>query len=76
MSTPLLRWTFRRKTATLTCEVDAADRGFNVSIVPHWDLGAAVTEHYDAPMSALERHADIALRLRDAGWAVTDRVAA
>jgi hypothetical protein len=76
MSMPILRWTFRRNTSTLTCEIDAVEKGFSVSIVPHWDLRATVVEHYDATMSALERHADIALRLRDAGWDVTERAAA
>jgi hypothetical protein len=76
-ATPILRWTFQRNAATLTCEIDAAaGKGFDVCVVPHWDVKSSVIEHFDAPMTALERHANIALQLREAGWAVTDRAAA
>ena len=76
-ATPILRWTFQRNAATLTCEIDvAADHGFEVCVVPHWDVKSSVIERFDAPMIALERHANIALQLREAGWAVTDRAAA
>jgi hypothetical protein len=75
--TPILRWTFQRNAATLTCAIDVADdQRFEVCVVPHWDVKSSVIERYDAPMTALERHAHIALKLREAGWAVTDRAAA
>lgn len=76
-ATPILRWTFQRNAATLTCEIDVADdNGFEVCVVPHWDVNASMIERFDAPMTALERHARIVMRLREAGWAVTDRAAA
>lgn len=68
----MLRWVFRRDTETLTCEVDAAGNRWEVCIVPHWDVAESVIERFDTPLSALERHADIARRLRDAGWSVVD----
>ena len=74
--TPILRWTLQRNAAMLTCEVDVTDGAqFDVSVVPHWDIAAATIERFDAPISALGRHADIVVRLREAGWAVTDRAA-
>jgi hypothetical protein len=72
---PMLRWIFRRHTEMLTCEVDAtAGDRWDVCVVPHWNVAGAVIERFDAPISALERHAEIARRLREAGWSVIDRV--
>jgi hypothetical protein len=67
---PMLRWVFRRNTQMLTCEVDAASRRWDVCLVPHWDVGGSVVERFETPLSALERHAEIARQLRAAGWAV------
>lgn len=74
---PMLRWVFQRHANMLTCEL-AAGTGpyFDVSIVPHWNLAASVIERFEASMPAFERHADIALRLREAGWSLVDRVPA
>jgi hypothetical protein len=71
----MLRWLFRRGTATLTCEVDAT-RGhrFEVSVVPHWNVAASSIEQFDDLISALERHAEIANRLRQTGWTVADHM--
>jgi hypothetical protein len=71
-SVPMLRWVFQRDSEMLTCEVDAAGRRWEVCVVPHWDVASAVIERFDQPLSALERHAEIARRLRDAGWSVVD----
>jgi hypothetical protein len=72
-ATPVLRWVFQRENDTITCEVDAAGANrYEVSVVPHWNIAAAFIEEFDAPLSALCRHADIARRLRDTGWNVVD----
>jgi hypothetical protein len=72
----MLRGVFHRGTAALTCEIDAADRHhFDVCVVPHWDVASSLIEHFDDPISAFERHADIARRLREAGWTSADHVA-
>ena len=66
----ILRWVFHRGPDALTCAVEAAGgrSSYDVCILPHWDLSVATVEHFDAPASALRRHAEIASRLRLAGW--------
>lgn len=72
----VIRWDFVRAGHALTCEVDARGAGhYDVCVVPHWDVSASVVESFDREFRALERHAEIALRLREAGW-ITDRPAA
>jgi hypothetical protein len=70
--TCILRWVFYRGGDALTCAVEAGrDRSpYNVYILPHGDLSVATVEHFTAPASALRRHAEIALQLRQAGWVV------
>jgi hypothetical protein len=69
----MVRWVFQRENETLTCEIDVtASNRYDVCVVPHWNVGASVIEQFDAPLSALWRHADIARRLRDTGWTVVD----
>jgi hypothetical protein len=66
----ILRWVFHRGPDVLTCAVEAgADRSsYDVCVLPHWNLSVATVEHFDAAASALQRHAEIALRLRQSGW--------
>lgn len=66
----ILRWVFQRGPETLTCAIEAGgDRhSFDVCILPHSDLAVATVEHFKAPVSAVQRHAEIASRLREAGW--------
>jgi hypothetical protein len=72
---PMLRWVFHRGTDTLTCEIDAARRHhFDVCVIPHWDVAASSIEQFDSAASAFERHAEIARRLREAGWTSVDHV--
>jgi len=72
-SEPLLRWILRRGTSRLTCQVDTAgktSRQYLVSVVPHWDVESSIVETVKGPRVALQRHAEIALRLREVGWSV------
>jgi hypothetical protein len=66
----MLRWVFHRGPDALTCAVEAAGSrlSYDVCILPHWDLSLATVEHFDGSASALRRHAEIASRLRLAGW--------
>ena len=66
----ILRWVFHRGPDALTCAVEAGGRrsSYDVCILPHWNLSEATVEHFDAPASALRRHAEIASRLRESGW--------
>jgi hypothetical protein len=65
----VLRWVFERHNDAITCEIDAAgDHVFEVCIVPHWNVAASTIERYDAAYRAFERHAELARRLREAGW--------
>jgi hypothetical protein len=53
----------------LTCEIRVNDpKTHDVCVLPHWNLSSAVIERYRRPASALRRHAEIAQRLRNAGW--------
>lgn len=72
----MLRWVFQRNHEAITCEIDASgDRAYDVCIVPHWNVSAAVVERFDAAYGAFERHAEVARHLRDAGWVrATSRV--
>jgi hypothetical protein len=71
-SVPLLRWVFQQKRRVVTCAVDVAGdgRSFDVSLVPHWNLSDTTIESFRTAASALARHAEIALKLRQGGWAV------
>jgi hypothetical protein len=66
----ILRWVFHRGSDALTCAVEGGGRrsSYDVCILPHWNLSEATVEHFDAPTSALRRHAEIASRLRESGW--------
>jgi hypothetical protein len=68
----MLRWVFRREGATLTCEVDANRQGWEIFVVPHWNVGASTIERFPTMLRALERQAEIAYELREAGWTVVD----
>lgn len=69
-SVPVLRWVFQHNQHVVTCEIDASgDRAFDVCIVPHWNVSAAAIERFDAAYRAFERHAEVARRLREVGWA-------
>jgi hypothetical protein len=68
--TCLVRWVFHRGTDALTCavEADRARSSYEVCILPHWDLSVGTVEQFDAPATALRRHAEIAAHLRQSGW--------
>jgi hypothetical protein len=68
-SVRVLRWVFRRNDAAITCEIDSAgDHAFDVCVIPHWNVSASTIERFDVVHRAFERHAELARRLRDAGW--------
>lgn len=71
----LIRWVLQRGRETLTCQVDAHvhQSAYDVCIVPHSDVDAASIEVIATPSRAFQRHAEIAMRLRNAGWIVTAR---
>jgi hypothetical protein len=72
---PVLRWIFRRERDVLSCGLEVgANRAYDVCVVPHWDVSSSLIEHFDAPADALLRHAEIARRLRERGWVMTDYV--
>jgi hypothetical protein len=71
----LIRWVLQRGGEILTCQVDAHVHrsAYDVCIVPHWDVDAASIEVIATPSRAFQRHAEIAMRLRNAGWFVAAR---
>jgi hypothetical protein len=72
-STSMLQWIFTRNGAALTCELDATAGGYEVCVVPHWNVASAAIERFDAAVTALERHAELARYLRDTGWHLARR---
>lgn len=72
----MLRWIFLRHANAITCEVDFATDHYEVSVIPHWDVSASAIERFDSAPHAMERHAELATSLREAGWAVVDHVVA
>ena len=69
----MLRWVFGRRANAITCEVDfTADHQYEVSVVPHWNVSAPSIERFDTAPHAMQRHAELALSLREAGWKVID----
>jgi len=68
--TSVLRWVFHRGGHALTCavEVSADQSAYDVCIFPHWNVSLGTVERFVGPGGALQRHAEIALRLRESGW--------
>ena len=66
----LLRWVFQRENQLITCQLDREGRhpSYTLSLVPHWDARRAVSENFDAGVSAFRRHATAAEQLRNQGW--------
>jgi hypothetical protein len=66
----LLRWVFQRENQLITCQLDRESRhsSYTLSLVPHWDVRQAVSESFDAGVSAFRRHATVAEQLRSQGW--------
>lgn len=66
----ILRWVFQRGNRLLTCQLDREGHqaSYTLSLVPHWEVREAVSETFDAGVSAFRRHAAIADRLRSQGW--------
>jgi len=66
----LLAWTFRRGAQFLTCELlCTTDHEYAVIVTPHWH-GTTVVEQLTKGVNAFQRHAAIAMQLRQQGWSV------
>ena len=74
-SRPVLLWVFRREFEAITCGVEVSASGrCAVRTVPQWDPSLAVIEPFECAGEALQRHAEVARRLREIGWVVADHV--
>lgn len=74
---PLVEWIFQRESKSIACQLDArGHHSYELCMLPLWNPSAAVIEHFDAPLPAMMRHAQLAGDLREAGWMVVDHVAA
>ena len=75
----ILRWLFRQSDRVLTCGVSRAEAAFEVMTVPHWDIKRASVERFSCAKEALQRHAEIAVLLRESpfyaesGGQISDR---
>ena len=74
----LLRWVFGRNAEEITCEIDFTEGegcdGYDVCVVPHWAVASTAIEHFDSPVQALERHAELAIALQAQGWTMLGSV--
>ena len=67
----VLRWTFLRGNQLLTCQIHRQPHGrFRLSLIPFGAKGASAVENFASIFTALQRHADLAAGLRQAGWDV------
>jgi hypothetical protein len=67
----VLHWVFVKGTKALTCEIRVnAARSHDVCVVPHWDVSCAMVQRFDRAAQAVWRHAEIARRFQDDGWAL------
>jgi hypothetical protein len=65
----MLRWIFLRGGNAVTCEIRANNtHSYDVCVIPHRSLSAAVVERYERTADAVRRHAEVARCFRDAGW--------
>jgi hypothetical protein len=68
----MLCWMFQRQDDAVTCAVDfdARRSAYEVYVMPPRGSSGALVERFDRATSALQRHAQIAAQLRQAGWTV------
>ena len=67
----LIRWQFRLRDRLLTCGIARSGaEGFSVVTVPHSNVRRGSVEIYRDLASALQRHAAIAMQLRNDGWSI------
>jgi hypothetical protein len=67
----MVRWQFRLRNRILTCGVTKSGAtGFSVVTLPHNNVRKGTIEIYKDLVSALQRHAAIASRLRADGWSI------
>lgn len=67
----LLAWTFRRGAQLLTCELlCTSDQQYAVLVIPHWSAGTPMVEPCANSVDAFQRHAALAMQLRQQGWGV------
>lgn len=71
----VLRWVFRKRNRLITCLLQQreVEQSYEICLVPHWDIASAVSVQTDTSLSAFCRHAEFAMHLRAAGWAVVAR---
>ena len=70
---PLICWEFERRCQRLMCGISIAAESsrFEVATTPLWNPASESVEHFDTPVGALHRHAEIVRELRHAGWTLS-----
>jgi hypothetical protein len=72
----LVQWVLRRGNEQVTCQVDVRRNGkttYEVAVVPHHAIETSTVEATPSSVAALQRHAELALWLREQGWSVARR---
>jgi hypothetical protein len=71
---PMICWMFQRRDDAVTCEVDFDPRRSRYDLyvtAPRGSSDDPFVERFDRASAALQRHAEIASMLRQAGWTVS-----
>ena len=67
----MVRWQFRLRNRLMTIGVaKTGATGYSVVTVPHFNVRKGTVEIYNDLVSALQRHATLASRLRADGWSI------
>ena len=67
----MVRWQFRMRNRLMTIGVARTGAaGYSVVTIPHFNVREGTVEIYKDLVSALQRHASIASRLRADGWSI------
>ncbi len=68
----VMRWTFRRDTDTVVCELglNSDHSAYELRINPPWNAIANATETFNDALAAFQRHGVVERMLIDEGWSL------
>ena len=70
----VLRWILSNGSARISCEIDQnPDRTFDLRVSVPWGKRQRIVNRFTDVVHAMERHAEVAGRLRESGWRVIER---
>ena len=69
-ATPIVHWIFEFGADRLSCGVEHDGSSYRLFVVPNGHADAAIVDRFHSSAAALQRHAALASRLRERGWAI------